>query len=100
MTGGSVVLLGETGGNIGAGMTGGEVYIPKRNFSQLNVESVFGRGLRDDEVLELIGLLTVYEGMTGSARARRLLDSESYLRDHYGICLPIPKKLTKLEKAA
>ena len=77
MTGGRVVILGRTRGNVGAGMTGGEIFLPKSSFAQLNRESVFGRGLDDGEIEALSSLLKLHFAETGSKSAERLLGDVS-----------------------
>jgi glutamate synthase domain-containing protein 2/glutamate synthase domain-containing protein 3/glutamate synthase domain-containing protein 1 len=77
MTNGVVVVLGETGLNLAAGMTGGRVYVydpagvlPLRLNGQLVVaERVVGAGPE-----ELRALVERHLRFTGSARARALLD--------------------------
>ena len=77
MTGGIVVILGSTGRNFAAGMSGGEVYVLDENDelgAHLNTEDV--------QLVELDGgrgqplvkrLLQNHLACTGSARARRIL---------------------------
>ncbi len=83
MTGGVAVILGKTGVNFGAGMTGGKafVYDTERNFyEKVNPELV--EPLRidtdewDSEMFELKALLKDYVSKTGSKRA-------SYILEHF-----------------
>ena len=76
MTNGTVVVLGRFGRNLGAGMSGGEVYVH-------DPEGVLGLRLNDDLVVaqrlrgpadELRKLLERHVRYTGSARAQSLLD--------------------------
>ena len=77
MTGGTVVILGETGLNFGAGMTGGVAYIYDigDNFERrYNSELIAINRLRGDgDDLTLKGLITEHLEKTGSQRARTLL---------------------------
>jgi len=77
MTGGTVVILGETGLNFGAGMTGGEAYIYDigDNFERrYNSELIAITRLRGDgDDLMLKSLITEHLEKTGSQRARTLL---------------------------
>jgi len=82
MTGGTVVILGETGVNFGAGMTGGKafVYDTKGGFyEKINPELV--EPLRidtdewDTEMFELKALIKDYLAKTGSKRAKYILEN-------------------------
>ncbi len=85
MTGGVVVILGETGRNFGAGMTNGVafVYDPKQNFERrYNPELVAAeRIIEPADIALLHQLVCQHAEKTGSARARQMLDtwSESLL---------------------
>ena len=78
MTGGRVVVLGSTGTNFAAGMSGGIAYVwdPDESFnSRCNLESV---GLEQitphhDDAEELFNLVQSHSDLTGSVRARELL---------------------------
>ncbi len=79
MTGGRVVILGETGINFAAGMSGGIAYIydpegkfdGRCNLDMVDVEPV--RRQRDQE--ELKGLIESHYRYTGSERANRILQN-------------------------
>ena len=80
MTGGTVVILGETGINFGAGMTGGVsfVYDRQKNFiDRLNQELVIARRIVVDDdnegKLYLRNILTSYLNRTNSPKAKRIL---------------------------
>ena len=78
MTGGRVVVLGDTGLNFAAGMSGGIAYVydPDRRFDlRCNLDMVDLELLTDpkDEA-ELKRLITRHLEQTGSARARSILD--------------------------
>jgi len=82
MTGGTVVILGETGINFGAGMTGGAAFVYDRgkNFmDKLNRELVEARRINVDEDSEgkiyLRKILLSYHNRTRSPRAARILDN-------------------------
>jgi glutamate synthase domain-containing protein 3 len=76
MTGGTVVILGDTGRNVAAGMTGGEIWVhdPRERLpGRLNGELV-ALERPDARELERARLLLVrHESATGSARAAALL---------------------------
>ncbi len=81
MTAGTVVILGDTGINFGAGMTGGAAFIydKSRTFmDNLNRELVEARRIDIDEDSEaklyLKKILVSYHNRTRSKRARHILD--------------------------
>jgi glutamate synthase domain-containing protein 3 len=83
MTGGTVVVLGETGRNFGAGMTGGQAYVYDIHNTlerRYNPELIAIRRLRgtsdlmDVKEAELKALVQAHYDKTGSQRARTLLE--------------------------
>lgn len=82
MTGGIVVILGKTGVNFGAGMTGGKafVYDEDRTFyEKINTELVEAIRIDNDEfdadMFELKNLLKDFVAKTGSQKAQDILHS-------------------------
>ncbi len=78
MTGGRVVVLGPTGRNFAAGMSGGFAYVydPHGRLSaRLNHEMVELDALGDDDTKWLAAVLLRYAGETASELAERLLDT-------------------------
>jgi glutamate synthase (NADPH) large chain len=76
MTGGKVVVLGPTGRNFGAGMSGGIAYVydPDRTFAgRFNPEMVDVEPLDPDDRDWLAGVVARHREETGSAVADRLL---------------------------
>jgi glutamate synthase (NADPH/NADH) large chain len=77
MTGGRAVILGDTGRNFGAGMSGGVAYVLDTNddfASKCNQEMVeLGRLEYQEEIAIVKGLIEEHLEYTGSAVARRLL---------------------------
>ncbi len=77
MTGGTVVILGEVGLNLGAGMTGGEAYVldPEGTLAiSLNAELVVASEPEPDQLAELRMLVERHLSHTGSRRAEALLE--------------------------
>ncbi len=81
MTGGTVVVLGETGINFGAGMTGGVAFVYDRNknfIDRLNQQLVVARRIDVDEDNEgrlyLKSILVSYHNRTASPVAKAILD--------------------------
>jgi glutamate synthase (NADPH/NADH) large chain/glutamate synthase (ferredoxin) len=77
MTGGTVVVLGDTGRNFGAGMSGGVafVYDPEGKLvHHLNPEMVYLERLDDnEEISALRKLIDLHHKLTGSPRAAEIL---------------------------
>ena len=78
MTGGRVIVLGDTGRNFGAGMSGGIafVYDPRGDFDQrVNYEMVEVEHLDDDDRRFLRSMIEQHLAHTDSAVAERMLAS-------------------------
>jgi glutamate synthase (NADPH/NADH) large chain len=78
MTGGAVVVLGPTGLNFAAGMTGGVAFVhdPEQRLDRcLNTELVARGGLSDADASALKQWLVEHRAATGSVLAARLLDA-------------------------
>jgi len=76
MTGGVAVILGPTGRNFGAGMSGGVAYVhdpDKLLPERYNAEMVDLEPLDDDDRTRLHHLVTLHQSETGSTVADRLL---------------------------
>jgi glutamate synthase domain-containing protein 3 len=73
MTGGVAVVLGPTGANLGAGMTGGKVYLLDADNCCLNHHYVNSEELSEVESYELKSLLEEHLLHTGSEIARDIL---------------------------
>ena len=76
MTGGKVVILGPTGRNFAAGMSGGVAYVydPERRLpDHLNAEMVELEELDDDDLEWLHQMLTKHVDATDSAPGERIL---------------------------
>jgi glutamate synthase domain-containing protein 2/glutamate synthase domain-containing protein 1/glutamate synthase domain-containing protein 3 len=79
MTRGRVVILGRVGANVGAGMTGGTLFLRRSEVPRLNEDCVFATECTAEDRVELRGLLEKYLAETGSTTASRLLaDWEAY----------------------
>lgn len=73
MTGGTALVLGPTGANLGAGMTGGIVYLLDSDESKLNRDYVYAQDLTAEDLKTIEGLLNEHLTQTGSPVADRLL---------------------------
>ena len=91
MTNGSVVILGDTSFNIGAGMTGGEVFILHDNQRFINAEYVTPVSVTSAAEERLRDILEDYLEATGSSSAKSILANwESARRDFMWL---LPKKV-------
>ena len=73
MTGGRVVILGHTGRNVAAGMSGGVAYVLDLSEQRLNREMVDLDPLDDDDRAFLRDTVTKHAAETGSTVAASLL---------------------------
>ncbi|HEY0706730.1 MAG TPA: glutamate synthase large subunit, partial [Polyangia bacterium] len=84
MTGGRAVILGRTGRNFAAGMSGGIAYIldEHRQFERnCNKEMVGLEGLDDPEEIEVVlGMIRRHKELTGSVRAEEVLRNWPQMR--------------------
>ena len=92
MTRGTVVILGEAGANIGAGMTGGEIFMRDEFRSHLNREYVVKSSLQSEDLERLTLILKEYIQETDSPVAAKLLDSH-LLQSEFVRVYPAPKKI-------
>ncbi|MFU8813558.1 MAG: glutamate synthase large subunit [Balneolaceae bacterium] len=88
MTNGLVAILGPVSGNVGAGMTGGRLYLRRDQRHHLNAEYVTGFDLDQQSEKELKTLLQRYADETGSTTANAYLDDWPAARDTFLKVLP------------
>ena len=91
MTGGVVVVLGETGKNFGAGMSGGMAYVydPESNFSsRLNDDMTDLEVLNDWDDKMLLQLVRNHFSYTSSKRALAMLNDWEQQRAHFIKVMP------------
>lgn len=104
MTGGRIVVLGSTGRNFAAGMSGGIAYVldMNRDFeSKVNQEMVELSALDDPaEIAYLRGLVEDHHHYTGSELAARILLDFSRALPRFVKVLPTDYKRVMLEEAA
>ena len=96
MTGGRVVVLGETGRNFAAGMSGGVAYVydPHHNFDYFCNMDMVEINLLEDTVSrkELLELVRQHYLHTGSALAGRMLDEWNHYCEYFVQVVPIEYK--------
>ncbi|TLD21457.1 hypothetical protein PspLS_09052 [Pyricularia sp. CBS 133598] len=104
MTGGRVVVLGSTGRNFAAGMSGGIAYILDIHhdfMSKLNMEMVEASGLEDPEEIAYVrGLIEDHHHYTGSELAARILVDFNRALPRFIKVLPVDYKRVLQEEAA
>ncbi|MCD8365996.1 MAG: glutamate synthase large subunit [Clostridiales bacterium] len=90
MTGGRVVVLGKTGKNFAAGMSGGVAYVLDEDndlYTRTNKQMVFTESLTNKyDVLELKSLIQEHVTLTNSEKGKEILDN-------FGEYLPKFKKI-------
>ncbi|KAK3304561.1 uncharacterized protein B0T15DRAFT_399783 [Chaetomium strumarium] len=104
MTGGRVVILGNTGRNFAAGMSGGIAYvldIQQDFLSKLNTEMVEATPLEDPEEISYVrGLIEDHHHYTGSELAARILVDFNRALPRFVKVLPVDYKRVLEEEAA
>ena len=90
MTGGRVVVLGQTGKNFAAGMSGGIAYVLDEDndlYTKINKEMVYSSEITSKyDVLELKDMIKEHVAYTNSEKGKRILDN-------FGEYLPRFKKI-------
>ena len=90
MTGGCVVVLGKTGKNFAAGMSGGVAYVLDEDsdlYTRVNKEMVFTEEVSNKyDVLELKDMIKEHVALTNSEKGKEILE-------HFGEYLPRFKKI-------
>lgn len=92
MTAGVGVVLGEIGSSIGAGMTGGKLFILDEDGSldsKIYKESVIAREIDSDGEQELMAILVDYMRKTGSKKAERILGQWEEAKKHFKVMSPV-----------
>ena len=97
MTGGRVVILGPTGRNFAAGMSGGVAYLLDAVTARINPELVDVLPLDDIDIAHVRELLTAHEQWTDSPVARLLLADENFGRRFIKV---MPRDYAKVLAAA
>ncbi|MEY4310841.1 MAG: hypothetical protein RLZ71_767, partial [Actinomycetota bacterium] len=93
MTGGTAVILGRTGRNFGAGMSGGVAYVYKLRADRVNPDMLSAGELRLEQVsgehaAKLKSLLELHVRETDSLLAKRILDAFESELEHFTLVLP------------
>jgi len=88
MTGGTVLVLGPTGRNFAAGMSGGVAYVLDLREDRVNGDLVDLMALREGDVEIVHELLTKHRQWTESAVAGRLLADWDNVKSRFTLVLP------------
>jgi glutamate synthase domain-containing protein 3 len=89
MTNGLVVILGKVSYNLGAGMTGGKLYLYGEKSHFINSDYITALDLSLEDELELKTLLEDYARETSSTTAKRLLSNWTAEKCHFKKYLPL-----------
>jgi glutamate synthase (NADPH/NADH) large chain len=104
MTGGRVVILGATGRNFGAGMSGGIAYVwdQNGNFPQMCNTGTFNLEAleQQDDIEELVQMLRNHLLYTGSTVAEKILSHWQFEQSRFVKVMPIDYKRVMQEMAA
>ena len=99
MTGGTVVVLGPTGHNLGAGMSGGECFVHDPSgdvLARVNRQLVEARRPDGVQLARLKELVELHATLTGSPRAGALLDDWDAAAEGFWVVAP----KTELDRVA
>ena len=99
MTGGRVLILGATGRNVAAGMSGGVAHVLDLNVSRVNSEMVDLEPVDDDDWQTVLTLLRRHQEETGSSVAATLLESGDAARKRFTTVMPRDYKRVLQAKA-
>ena len=103
MTGGRVIILGPTGRNFAAGMSGGIAYVWdvngdfewKCNLGTVELERVES----DEDIAELLEMIVLHQRFTGSTAARHILeDWPDVAREKFVKVMPVDYKRVLMER--
>jgi glutamate synthase domain-containing protein 3 len=103
MTGGRVVVLGRTGRNFAAGMSGGIAYVydvDRRFEGRCNLELVDLEPLAEDDAQEVKALIAEHVARTGSLVGRNVLAAWDRAMERFVKVMPRDYKRVLAERAA
>lgn len=89
MTNGTVVILGQTSDNIGAGMTGGALFMYEDPGSRINKEYVGKASLSTKDYEQLQSILSDYAAETGSTKAKYIVEDWEQAKEQFTKYIPI-----------
>ncbi len=89
MTGGRVLILGEVSNNVGAGMTGGELFLREDQISFVNDQYLSPVEMSDDDFAALKALVEEHHEATESQTAKAILEDWERHKQKYVKLLPV-----------
>jgi glutamate synthase domain-containing protein 2/glutamate synthase domain-containing protein 3 len=89
MTGGLVVILGQTYGNVGAGMTGGQLFLRKGQEHLVNREFLKASTIDEKDLLTLQKLFYEYKNDTQSPSIDAFLGNETAIKEFFEKWIPV-----------
>ncbi|MEE2750929.1 MAG: glutamate synthase large subunit [Myxococcota bacterium] len=89
MTGGTVLILDQVSHNVGAGMTGGEVFCRRSKVGMLNRDYITPVELTSADVEKVLALLAEHVELTQSTLARALLGLGQELSEDFVRGIPV-----------
>ncbi len=92
MTGGRAVILGPTGRNLAAGMSGGIAYVLDLRAERVNTEMVALEALTEDDAAYLRSVVERHAAETGSTVAEKLLAEWDSALDRFTKIMPLDYK--------
>ena len=95
MTNGVVVILGQTSNNIGAGMTGGELYLFEDPKTRINSDYIVKTTMLQSDINRLKILLKDYHEETGSSKAEYILSDWENIYESF--CKYVPNTMIDKE---
>ena len=98
MTNGRVVILGPVQYNLGAGMTGGKLYLYGDQTDRVNDKYISAVGLTDDDKKELHDLLNDYFRETESPLAKTILEKWRESQNNFVKYIPVKEARAILEE--
>jgi glutamate synthase domain-containing protein 3 len=101
MTGGIAVILGETGRNFAAGMSGGIAYVFDANQTfekNVNKEMIELESLEQDDLDTLKGLISNHQEYCNSSLAKNILDNWEITQKQFVKVMPIDYKRVLAER--
>ena len=91
MTGGKVLILGKTGRNFGAGMSGGIAYVYDEDGTfeeRCNMELILLEKLNEEDLKEVNKMIENHYKYTDSKKAKNILDNFSTYKDKFIKVIP------------
>ena len=89
MTNGKVIILGETSDNIGAGMTGGELFLFEEPFNKINKDYIGKAPVTKQDLETISTILKDYVADTNSAKAKYILSDWENVKDKFQKYIPL-----------